>query len=148
MIENQEEEHTVKEKNKRSSIFTVKDAENAVLWFCFYVVVLTVSVILHQCFLKNYKVVDSLYFVVNNTSKIVAASTGLVVFGEGIDIMLRRLRDSLRREKEMKAQVRAQAKAEVYEEVAAWDRRRKEAENRGEEFTEPPPTQPQEKSKE
>ena len=37
---------------------------------------------------------------------------------------------------------------EVYEEVAAWDRRRKEAENRGEEFTEPPPTQPQEKSKE
>ena len=87
-------------------------------------------------------------FVVNNISKIVAASTGLVVFGEGIDIMLRRLRDSLRKEKEMKAQVRAQAKAEVYEEVAAWDRRRKEAENRGEEFTEPPPTQPQEKSKE
>ena len=62
--------------------------------------------------------------------------------------MLRRLRDSLRREKEMKAQVRAQAKAEVYKEVAAWDRRRKEAVNRGEEFTEPPPTQPQTKSKE
>ncbi len=118
------------------------------LWFCFYVVVLTVCVILHQCFLKNYKVVDLFYFVVNNISKIVAASTGLVVFGEGIDIMLRRLRDFLRREEEMKAQVRVHAKAEVYEEVAAWDRRRKEAENRGEEFTEPPPTQPQEKSKE
>ena len=56
MIENREEEHTVEEKNKRSSIFAVKDAENAVLWFCFYVVVLTVCVILRvfgrkaQCF--------------------------------------------------------------------------------------------------
>ena len=32
---------------------------------------------------------------------------------------------------------------EVYHEIAAWDRRRKEAEERGEPFTEPPPTQPQ-----
>ena len=70
----------------------------------------------------------------------------LVVFGEGIDIMLRRFRESLQREKEIRAQIRAEAKAEVYKEVAAWDQRRKEAESRGEKFTEPPPTQPQEKS--
>lgn len=35
-------------------------------------------------------------------------------------------------------------KAEVYQEVQEWDRRRKEAEERGEAFTEPLPTQPSE----
>ncbi len=37
-----------------------------------------------------------------------------------------------------------EGKAEVYQEVQEWDRRRKEAEERGEKFTEPPPTQPPE----
>ena len=41
-----------------------------------------------------------------------------------------------------KAEGKAEGKAEVYREIAEWDRRRKEAEERGEEFTEPPPTQP------
>ena len=39
-------------------------------------------------------------------------------------------------------------KRELYREFAEWDRRRKEAEARGEAFTEPPPTQPQEQSQE
>ena len=116
-MENQQEEHTVEDKNKRSSIFTVKDAENTILWFCFYVIVLIVCVILHQCFIKSYKVVDSLYFVVDNISKIIAASTVLIIFGEGIDIMLRRFREYLRREEEIKAK----AKNEVYKEITAWD---------------------------
>ena len=142
-MENKQEEHVVEDKNKRSSIFTVKDAENTILWFCFDVIVLIVCVILHQCFLKNYKLVDSLYFVVDNISKIIAASTVLIIFGEGIDIMLRRFREYLRREEEIKAK----AKDEVYKEIAAWDRRRKEAEARGVEFKEPPPTQQKEQSK-
>ena len=58
--------------------------------------------------------------------------------------MLRRFREYLRRENEIKAK----AKDEVYKEVAAWDRRRRDAEARGEEFKEPPPTKPQEKSQE
>ena len=68
-MENREEEHAVEDKNKRSSIFTVKDAENTILWFCFYVIVIIVCVILHQFFIKNHKVIDSLYFVVDNISK-------------------------------------------------------------------------------
>ena len=36
----------------------------------------------------------------------------------------------------------AEGEARVYRKFAEWDRRRKEAEARGEEFTEPPPTQP------
>ena len=38
----------------------------------------------------------------------------------------------------------AEGEARAYRKFAEWDRRRKEAEDRGEEFTEPPPTQPQE----
>ena len=40
----------------------------------------------------------------------------------------------------------AEGEARAYRRVAAWEQRRKEAEDRGEEFTEPPPTQPQEES--
>ncbi len=36
----------------------------------------------------------------------------------------------------------AEGEARVYRKFAEWERRRKEAEDRGEEFTEPPPTQP------
>ena len=145
-MKNLEEEDAIEDKNKRSSIFTVKDAENTILWFSFYVVILIVCVILHQRFLENYKVVDALYFVVDNISKIIAASTLLIILGEGGDIMLRRFREHIRREKEMIAEARAEAKAEVYREVAAWDRRRREAEARGVEFNEPPPTQESDQS--
>ncbi len=42
-----------------------------------------------------------------------------------------------------KAEAKAEGKAEVYREILEWDRRRREAEARGEAFTEPPPGTPQ-----
>lgn len=125
--------------DKRSSLFTVKDAENTILWFCIHVVVLIAIVISHQFFLKNYNFVDSIYFIFDNISKIVAASTLLIIFGEGIDIMLRRFREYLRREKEFIEK----GKDQVYREIEEWQRRKTEAESRGEQFTEPPPQRPQ-----
>lgn len=56
--------------------------------------------------------------------------------------MFQRIRDSFKREE----QIIAKAKDEVYKEVAAWDRRRKQAEARGERFTEPPPAPPEKQS--
>ena len=47
-----------------------------------------------------------------------------------------------RREKRIqaaKAEGKTEGKAEVYREIVEWDRRRREAAARGEEFTEPPP---------
>ena len=44
---------------------------------------------------------------------------------------------------EGKAEGIAEGKAEVYREILEWDRRRREAEARGEAFTEPPPGTPQ-----
>ena len=46
------------------------------------------------------------------------------------------------------AKGRDEGEAKAYREWTEWDRRRKEAEARGEAFTEPPPTQPQEQSQE
>ncbi|MDE0397844.1 MAG: hypothetical protein OXL96_08585 [Candidatus Poribacteria bacterium] len=60
--------------------------------------------------------------------------------------MFQRIRDTLKREKELKTQVSAEAKAEgkaeAYREVAEWNKRRLAAEARGEKFTEPPPGAP------
>ena len=42
-----------------------------------------------------------------------------------------------------KAEGKAEGKAEVYREILEWNRRRREAEDRGEKFTEPPPGTPQ-----
>ena len=64
--------------------------------------------------------------------------------------MFQRIRDTLKRERELKAQVsaeaRAEGRAEVYQKVAEWNRRRIDAEARGEKFTEPPPISPQDSS--
>lgn len=49
--------------------------------------------------------------------------------------MFQRIRDTLKREE----QLVAKAKDEVYQEIKDWDQRRKQAEARGEPFTEPPP---------
>ena len=74
---------------------------------------------------------------------LMSAATMLTLFEEGIDIMFQRIRDSFKREE----QIIAKAKDEVYKEVAEWDRRRKQAESCGEQFTEPPPAPPEKPSK-
>ena len=60
--------------------------------------------------------------------------------------MLRRFREALQREKQIKAEAKAEGIAEgedkVYSEIEAWQHRKTEAEKQGEEFTEPPPTRP------
>ncbi|MCY3552803.1 MAG: hypothetical protein OXH39_20280 [Candidatus Poribacteria bacterium] len=64
--------------------------------------------------------------------------------------MFQRIRDTLKRERELKAQVsaearaegRAEGRAEAYREMAEWNSRRLAAEARGEKFTEPPPGAP------
>ena len=81
----------------------------------------------------------------------VGAAIVAMIIG-GIDLIML-LSDFIqaRREKQIetaKETAKEEGKAEVYREIAEWERRRKEAEDRGEAFTEPPPTKPQEKSHE
>ena len=57
--------------------------------------------------------------------------------------MFQRIRDTLRKEE----QLIAKAKDEVYQEIAEWDQRRRQAEERGEPFTEPLHTPSKKRSK-
>ena len=64
--------------------------------------------------------------------------------------MFQRIRDTLKKERQWKAEGREEGReegrAEAYREVAEWNRRRMAAEARGEKFTEPPPIPPQDPS--
>ena len=122
------------DQNRRSSMFTVQNAENGMITFSIVAIALLIGFFLHQ-------------FI----SKIMSAATMLTILEEGVDIMFQRIRDTLRKEKqliaEVTAEVTAKAKAEVYQEIAEWDQRRRQAETRGEPFTEPPPSPPEKRSK-
>ena len=129
-------------KDKRSTMFTVRNAENAMIVFTMCSLAILVGVFLHEFVLKGNDFVDSLYTVAYNISKIMSAATMLTLFEEGIDIMFQRIRDTLKKEE----QLIAKAQDEVYQKVAEWDQRRKRAEARGEPFTEPPPAPPKKQS--
>lgn len=137
-------------RDKRTSMFTVRNAENAMITFTILALFCLLVVIFHEVLIKSRSFVDALYSVARDVSKIMSAATMLTIFEEAIDIMFQRIRDTLKKEKELKAQVSAEAKAEgkaeVYREVAEWNRRRMAAEARGEKFTEPPPIPPQDLS--
>jgi len=143
-----------KNRDRRSSIFTVRNAENAMITFMILALFCLLIVLFHEILIKSQSFVDTLYSVARNISKIMSAATMLTIFEEAIDIMFQRIRDTLKRERELKAQIsaeameagRAEGRAEVYREVAEWNQRRIEAEARGEKFTEPPPISPQDSS--
>ena len=141
-------------RDKRTSMFTVRNAENAMITFTILALFCFLVVLFHEILIKSQSFVDALYSVARNVSKIMSAATMLTIFAEAIDIMFQRIRDTLKKEKELKAQVsaearaegRAEGRAEAYREVAEWNRRRMAAEARGEKFTEPPPIPPQDPS--
>ena len=136
-----------RDRDKRTTMFTVRNAENAMITFMIFAMFCLLFVLLHEMLLKSQNFSDALYTIARNMSGIMSTATMLTIFEEAIDIMFQRIRDTLKRERELKAQVSAEAKAEgkaeVYRQVAEWNRRRMEAEARGEKFTEPPPAPPQ-----
>ena len=66
-----------------------------------------------------------------------AAALALTEIGRSIVVIARRLEEGLERIREQR---RAEGRAEAHREWRAWNQRRVEAEERGERFTEPPPT--------
>ena len=102
--------------DERSSMFTVRDAENATIVFIIFALFVLVGVFLHEFVLKNNGFVDSLYTIADNISKILSAATLLTIFEEGFDIMLSRFRAARARDKKLKAEALAAARAEGYAE--------------------------------
>ena len=143
------------DKDKQAPMFTVRNAEGAMVAFAIFAIASLATVCLHEILLKNKGFLEALYTIADNFPKIMSAATTLTFIEEGLDVMFQRLRDSLKREqkirvkreKEIRAESEARGEAKVYQEVAAWNARRMEAEARGEKFTEPPPAPPQGTSK-
>ena len=133
--------------DKQAPMFTVRNAESAMVAFAIFAIASLATVFLHEILLKSKSVLEALYTIADNFPKIMSAATTLTFIEEGIDVMFQRLRDSLKREKEIRAESEARGEARVYQEVAEWNARRIAAEARGEKFTEPPPAPPQETSK-
>ena len=96
-------------------MFTVRDAENAMIVFVIFALFVLVGVFLHEFVFKSNSFVDSLYKVADNISKILSAATLLTIFEEGFDIMFTRFRESRARDKKLKAKALSDARAEGYE---------------------------------
>ena len=132
--------------DKRSTIFTVQNAEKTIVTFFWIVLVLIISVCIHG-WITTKTLFGTFLFLSNNVTKIVSGATLLLLLLEGVYTMflwrLRTERRKLKQEKEKKAEELAKAKAEGKAEYAKrineWDERRRAAEARGEKFTEPPP---------
>ena len=139
------------DKDKQAPMFTVRNAEGAMVAFAIFAIASLATVFLHEILLRSKGFLEALYTIADNFPKIMSAATTLTFIEEGIDVMFQRLRDSLKREKEIRAESEergeARGEAKVYQEIAAWNARRMEAEARGEKFTEPPPAPPQGTSK-
>ena len=119
----------------RSSMFTVRDAENAMITFTVFAIATVIAVFLHEIVLKRNSITQGLYAIAHNVSEILSAATLLTLLDEGVDIMF------LRRTREERRKQREEGYKQAIQEFSEWNTRRLEAEERGDTFTEPPPGQ-------
>ena len=94
---------------QRYSLFTVGDAENAMVAFTVFAIAVIVVIFLYELLLKRNNIVSSLYAVVVNVRSILSAATLLTILLEGFDIMFfRRTREGLAKLKEERKQFKAE----------------------------------------
>lgn len=149
---------------KRASLFTVQDVEEAILYFTCMTVLYPLVVIAHEIYHGWKGGWETTYLVLKNVPIFFGIATTLILFKEGADIMLRRWQEAreISRQKraaiveaaraegiaegraegraEGKAEGKAEGRAEVQRGWNEWYRRQVEAQEKGQPFTEPPPT--------
>ena len=135
----------------RSALFTVRDAEDALVRFTLLLFAVLVGIFLHEILLEKQAWRDALYTMLGSKPHALAWATGLTVSMEACIIMFTRLKDyqDQRRKRFAEAEAKgreegkAEGKAEIYQEIAEWNNRRLAAEARNEPFTEPFPAPPE-----
>ena len=91
---------------QRYSLFTVGNAENAMVAFTVFAIAVIVVIFLYELLLKRNNIVSSLYAVVVNVRNILSAATLLTILLEGFDIMFfRRTREERTKLKKLKAEI-------------------------------------------
>ena len=135
----------------RAVLFTVRDAEDAVVRFTLLLFAILIGIFLHEILLEKQAWRDALYTMLGSKPHALAWATGLTISMEGYIIMFTRLKDYQDRRKKRfaeaeakgKAEGRVEGRSEVYQEIAEWNNRRLAAEARNETFTEPFPDPPE-----
>ena len=117
------------DKDNRSSVFTVRDAETAMMTFTIFAIAVIVGIFLYEIVLKRNNLVSFLYAVVVNVSSILSAATLLTLFEEGISLMF------LRRAREERAKLREE-KAQFKEEKEQFAEEKEQFEQEKEQFEE------------
>ncbi len=145
---------------KRASLFTVQDVEEAILYFTYMTVLYPLVVIAHEIYHGWKGGWETTYLVLKNVPIFFGIATTLILFKEGVDIMLRRWQEAREISRQKRAAIveaaRAEGRAEGISEGRAegisegraeaqrtwneWYRRQAEAREKGQPFTEPPPT--------
>ena len=100
-------------------MFTVRDAENAMITFTVFAIAAVVAVFLHEIVLKRNSITHGLYAIVHNVSEILSAATLLTLLDEGIDIMfLRRTREERRKQREERRKQREEGYNQAMQEFS------------------------------
>lgn len=135
----------------RSALFTVRDAEDALVRFTLLLFTILIGIFLHEILLSKQVWDEALYKMLASKPHALAWATGLTISMEGYIIMFTRLKDYQDRRRKRfdeaeakgRAEGRTEGRAEVYQEIADWNNRRLAAEARNEPFTEPFPDPPE-----
>lgn len=144
-----------REEDQRTSLFTVRSAEIALVTFTMLTLGYLIIGVLYGKSLMGRSWVETLGSLYKNGPTFMANATIFILFEEGIDIMFIRLRESLKRDKRLISKGRAEGRAEAYQKAyqeayqemqAAWEQRRRDAEAKGLEFNEPRPEPPENKT--
>ena len=106
--------------SNRSALFTSRDTENAIFFFTVTGGSLILAVLLHAKFLSGKKWLDAVYMMLGSMPEVLASSTMLTIFKEGVDIMFTRYQEYRKRVKKAKEEAVAEA-IEAYQAWEAWN---------------------------
>lgn len=85
--------------NNRSALFTARNTENSIIFFTIPGVLIIAVVFLDAKFLKKQEWWNAFNTILGSIPQVLASSTMLTIFNEGLDIVLTRWRESRAREK-------------------------------------------------
>ena len=143
-----------REEDQRTSLFTVRSAEVALVTFTMLTLGYLIIGMLYGKNLMGKSWVETFAFLYRNGPTFLANVTIFILFEEGIDLMFTRLRESRKRDQRLiskgkvegRVEGKVEGRAEAYQEMRiAWEQRRKAAEAKGLEFNEPRPEPPENK---
>ena len=103
--------------SNRSALFTSRDTENSIFFFTVTGGVLILAVLLHAKFLSGKKWLDAVYMMLGSMPQVLASSTMLTIFKEGVDIMFTRYQEYRKRVEE----ARTEGIAEAIKAYRAWE---------------------------